>query len=77
MTKFQFKIQTRRGLIVENITIAGKDQPDAERKLVQIYQNCEVLEVKESDLHTRPESTDIDSIISLISRQDREPGPTR
>ncbi len=72
MTKYQFRIRTRRGMIVENVAIAGKDQPDAERKLFQMYYECEVLDVLESDLNTRPEPTDIDSIISLISRQDRE-----
>lgn len=72
MIKYQFKIRTRRGMIVENVTIAGQDQPDAERKLFQMYQEAEVLEVVELELQTRPEPTDIDSIISLITRQDQE-----
>jgi hypothetical protein len=74
MLKYQFKIRTRRGMIVDNVTIAGKDQPDGERKLFQMYPECEVLGVTELELQTRPESTDIDSIISLISRQDKDPG---
>lgn len=74
MIKYQFRIQTRRGMIVDNVTIAGKDQPDAERKLFQMYPECEVLGVTELELQTRPEPTDIDSIISLIARQDKESG---
>lgn len=72
MNKYQFKIRTRGGMLVDHISIAGRDQTDAERKLFQIYHDCAVLDVQQSDLHTRPESTDIDSIISLISRQDRD-----
>ncbi|MFN0316478.1 MAG: hypothetical protein ACKVQA_15760 [Burkholderiales bacterium] len=74
MIKYQFKIRTRRGMIVDNVTIAGRDQPDAQRKLLQMYPECEVLAVTELELQTRPEPTDIDSIISLITKQDTEPG---
>jgi hypothetical protein len=53
--------------------IPGKDQADAERKLTQIYRHCEILESKTVQHQgLREEALDIDGIISLISRQDKE-----
>jgi len=74
MLKYGFKIRTRSGLVVDNLLIPGKDQADAERKLSQIYRNCEILESKSVQMAGRDESMDMDmdGIISLISRQDRE-----
>ena len=73
MMKFGFKIRTRSGLVVDNLLIPGKDQADAERKLNQIYRNCEILETKTvQQASAREETMDIDGIISLISHQDRE-----
>ncbi len=43
-TKFGFRIRTRHGLVVEHLMIHGRDEADAERKLRQMYQHCEVLE---------------------------------
>ncbi len=45
-TKFGFRIRTRNGSVVDNLSIFGKDEPDAERKLRQIYMGCEILESK-------------------------------
>ena len=42
--KYGFRIRTRFGLTVERLTIPGRDEADAERKLRQIYQHCEILE---------------------------------
>ena len=73
MMKFGFKIRTRSGLVVDNLLIPGQDQADAERKLNQIYRNCEILETKTvQQTSAREETMDIDGIISLISHQDRE-----
>jgi len=73
MMKYGFKIRTRSGLVVDNLLIPGKDQADAERKLTQIYRHCEILESKTLQQQPgREEPMDIDGIISLISRQDKE-----
>jgi hypothetical protein len=73
MMKFGFKIRTRGGLVVDNLLIPGKDQADAERKLTQIYRHCEILESNTLlQQAAREEVMDIDGIISLISRQDKE-----
>jgi len=44
--KYCFRIRTRSGALVENLLIYGKNEPDAERKLRQIYLGCEIIEVK-------------------------------
>ena len=44
LIKYGFRIRTRHGLVVENLTIQGRDEADAERKLRQMYRNCEVLD---------------------------------
>ncbi len=33
--------------MVDNLLIVGKDQSDAERKLRQVYQGCEILEARQ------------------------------
>jgi len=43
IVKYGFRIRTRSGLIVDNLLIHGRDEVDAERKLRQMYQYCEVL----------------------------------
>jgi hypothetical protein len=44
MSKFGFRIRTRHGLIVDNLLIQGRDESDAERKLMQMYQHCQILD---------------------------------
>ena len=73
MMKFGFKIRTRGGMVVDNLLIPGRDQADAEKKLMQIYRYCEIIEAKPVQQRLQEEAMDVDGIISLISRQDREP----
>ncbi len=47
MTKFGFKIRTRGGMVVDNLQIGANDRAEAERKVGQIYQRCEILECVE------------------------------
>jgi len=70
MMKFGFKIRTRGGMVVDNLQIPGRDQADAEKKLMQIYRFCEIIEAKPVQQTMKEEAMDIDGIISLISRQD-------
>ncbi len=42
--KFGFRIRTRVGLILDKLLIPGRDADDAQRKLRQIYRDCEILE---------------------------------
>lgn len=43
IAKYFFRIRTRNGVIVENLSIFGRDEAEARRKLCQIYRDCEVL----------------------------------
>jgi hypothetical protein len=69
MTKFGFKIRTRGGMIVDNLTIPGRTQQEAERKLLQIYRHCEILEAHPRQVSSPEEVQDIKGMISLISGQ--------
>ena len=42
VSKFGFRVRTRKGIVVV-VTLPGRDAADAERKLHQIYRECEVL----------------------------------
>ena len=41
--RFQFHIRIFRGQHVERLMIHARDQADAERKLRQMYQRCEIV----------------------------------
>ena len=73
--KFGFRIRTRHGLIVEHLMIHGRDEADAERKLRQIYQHCEILErsvmqpaVMQPASPAAATGETFEEIVSLISR---------
>lgn len=71
MPKFDFSVTTRDGHQVDNIQIFGKDLPDAERKLRQMYCNCKIT--KTSEINTARElsqSADIEELLTLIGKQD-------
>ena len=72
-TKFAFRIRTRDGLLVDNLLISGRDLPDAERKLRQIYHNCEILECAEcigqaSGIMGGAGAANYEDVLGLISR---------
>lgn len=46
ITKYDFRIRTRTGAVVDNLSIHGCDELDAERKLRQMYNGCEILETR-------------------------------
>jgi hypothetical protein len=71
MLKFDFSVKTRDGQKVESIQIYGKDLPDAERKLRQMYHHCEVTKCKtiNSD-KISGQSLDIEDLLSLIAKYD-------
>lgn len=73
MLKYQFKIRTRNGLVVENLNIAGADRADAEQKLLRMYRNSEVLECNELVGGAgREEAMDLNTILALIAKQEQE-----
>ena len=71
MTRFGFTIRTRLGQRVDNIQILAATAEDAERRLVQMYQRCEIVERRENSVAARrSESMDVEGIIGLIAAQD-------
>jgi hypothetical protein len=69
-TKYGFRIRTRNGAVVDNLLIFGKDEPDAERKLRQIYLGCEILEARRLVIQaSRSGPVTYEDIVDLISGQ--------
>ena len=68
LLKFGFRIRTRHGLLVENLTIQARDEADAERKLRQMYQHCSILDCKVLVPLRAPEQWSFEDVVSLINR---------
>ncbi len=67
MPKFDFSVTTRDGQKVESIQIFGKDLPDAERKLRQMYIHCQITQCRTIDPEKQfSQSADIEDVLSLI-----------
>ena len=70
MLKFDFSVKTRDGQKIESILIQGRDLPDAERKLFQMYRYCEVISCRTINAdHKLSQSSDIEEVLSLIAKQ--------
>jgi hypothetical protein len=69
MLKFDFSVQTRSGQKIDSIVVAGRDQADAERKLFQMYRDCQVLrcEVRHPD-EKAWQATSVEDILTIISK---------
>ena len=75
LIKFGFRIRTRSGLPVENLVVHARDQAEAERKIIQMYLHCEIIECRQIASPVREDGSDLEGIISLISRQHDEEKP--
>ena len=67
MVRYGFAIKTRHGQRVENIQIMAGSQPDAERRLRQMYHHCEIIECREQAVPRRVDTLDVEGIIGMIS----------
>ena len=66
--KFGFRIRTRNGAVVDNLTFAARDESDAERKLRQIYLGCEILEKRRLIIQApRSGPLTYEDVVDLIS----------
>jgi hypothetical protein len=71
MLKFDFSVTTRDGQKVDSIQIHGQDLADAERKLRQMYRNCEVTQYKIIEAGKKfSQSSDIEEVLTLIAKND-------
>jgi hypothetical protein len=74
LTKFSFRIRTRSGTPVENLMVQAVDRAEAERRIQQMYPYCDIVECRELTAMPRDEGASLDSILSIISRDDGEAG---
>jgi hypothetical protein len=65
MTKYVYKIRCSNGAIVDSLQIYGKTEDDARAKLMQMYFNCEVLNISIAE-NSRQSSTDYDDVLDRI-----------
>lgn len=70
MMKFGFRIRTRGGMVVENLMVQARDRDEAETRIRQIYQHCEILDCSTLTPDSRGDGVDLESMISLISKQE-------
>ena len=66
--KYRFRIRTRHGLVLENLMIHGRDETDAERKLRQMYQHCQVLECMILASPLKDERMSFEDVVSLLTK---------
>ena len=53
MIRYGFTIRSRTGQRIENVSIIAGSQNDAERRLRQMYLQCEILECRERSIPRR------------------------
>ena len=69
MLKYGFTIRSREGQKINGITIMGRDQAEAERKLRQMYRQSEILQCDLQHEEERHRATiSVESLPSLISK---------
>lgn len=66
--KYNFKIRTRHGLVVDNLSIHGRDEADAVRKLRQMYTHCEILETVIAAGNRKASPMTFEEVVALISK---------
>jgi hypothetical protein len=70
VNKYGFRIRTRSGGIVENLQVQAHDRAEAEGRIRQIYQHCEILECHEVTPTLKKEGLDLEDVIALINKQE-------
>jgi hypothetical protein len=73
MTRFTFRVRTRNGLLVEAVNLQARDREEADRRLMQMYMGCTVLDCQTATPDGREESASFESVISLIVREPTDP----
>lgn len=68
LKKYAFRIRTRVGMVVDNLMIPGKDEEEAQRKLRQIYRDCQILDCVCHNGSVRTPVANFEEVVSLITR---------
>ena len=66
MVRYGFSIRTRSGQRVENISIMAPSLADAERRLRQMYDRCQIVECLTQSIGRRVDALDLASVIEMI-----------
>jgi hypothetical protein len=64
--RFGFSIRTKTGQRVQNIQIVAATLGDAERRLRQMYQQCEIIDRRERAVERRGLGHEIDQALGLL-----------
>ncbi len=59
MVRYGFNIRTKTGQRVDNILILAASLGDAERRLRQMYRQCEIIEHREQSVVGRGDAADV------------------
>jgi len=67
--KYHFRIRTRNGVVVDNLSFFGCDEAAAQQKLRRIYRDCEILQCQEQRRPPpgRGGHPDYEDIVDLIT----------
>ncbi|MBV8665981.1 MAG: hypothetical protein JO269_05785 [Burkholderiaceae bacterium] len=69
MLKFDFSVKTRDGSKIVSVVIAARDREEAERRLRQMYRDCQVLSCETREMDERLKHTvSLEDILSIISK---------
>ena len=68
LVKYGFRIRTRVGLVVDNLLIHGRDQAEAQRKLRQMYRDCEIIQCVCHHGGVRVPAANFEDVVNLITR---------
>jgi hypothetical protein len=68
LEKFNFRIRTRSGVVVDRVTFSGQSEEDALRRLRQAYPECQLLETWNEQPATRQRDSSLEDVIDLITR---------
>ena len=69
MNRYGFRIRTKGGMMVENLLVHARDRSEAERKINQVYHQCEIIACEEVTPTLKKEGLDLEDVISLINKQ--------
>ena len=70
MVRYGFNIRTRSGQRVENVSIMAPSLADAERRLRQMYDRCQIVECLTQSIGRRVDALDLASVIEMIGAAD-------
>jgi len=77
MTRYGFNIRTRSGQRVDNICIMAATQPDAERRLRQMYHHCEIIVCQSEAVALRNDALDLAAVVGIVSTEPSVPSVVR